>query len=214
MSLSEYIDIVTKVDTFYNNAWDKLVLFGAIIFIIVGVVFPYIMQRVIRNQQKKDIKLNVKRFRQWVINQQKKSEDEINDKVDKRFAAKVEELNEQMRKNNNNGKALSFHVMGYYLFDKGDFINSFRNLILAAGYYFLAENYDGVHRMVSSLSKSLPNLKYDDLIELQDVENISIFKLIKNLEEGKPGTLFKSDIIEVKNQINALKKKNEKPATV
>ncbi len=211
MTLSEYTDIVTKVETFYNNAWGKLVLFGAIIFIIVGVVFPYIMQRIIRNQQKKDLRQNVRRFRRWVINQQKKSEDEINDKVDKRFAEKLEDLNLQMRKINHNGLAVSFHILGNYEFDKGEYRDALKSSIYASGYYFLGENYDGVNRMFGNINNNLEHLVYDDLIHLQDVENVSVFKLIKSFEEGKINNLYNSDIIKLKTIVHNMKTKKENP---
>jgi len=37
------IDLINKVDAFYNNAWGKLILFGSISFAIVGIIVPLLI---------------------------------------------------------------------------------------------------------------------------------------------------------------------------
>lgn len=48
------IDLIDKVDNFYNNAWNKLILFGSILFAIVGVFIPLVIQW----YQKRTLKLS------------------------------------------------------------------------------------------------------------------------------------------------------------
>ena len=43
-TFSETIDLVNKVDSFYNSAWDKLIIVGSLAFGIVGIVVPFIIQ--------------------------------------------------------------------------------------------------------------------------------------------------------------------------
>ncbi len=40
----DIIDLVTKVDSFYNNAWQKLIIVGTVAFAIIGIALPLIIQ--------------------------------------------------------------------------------------------------------------------------------------------------------------------------
>jgi LPS O-antigen subunit length determinant protein (WzzB/FepE family) len=48
------IDLINKVDSFYNSAWDKLIIVGSIAFAIIGILVPYVIQW----YQKKTLKIS------------------------------------------------------------------------------------------------------------------------------------------------------------
>jgi len=59
------MQLIEQVEVFYNNAWDKLVIFVSIIFIVLGVILPIILQRLQKrsfNLEKEDIKKELKEY--------------------------------------------------------------------------------------------------------------------------------------------------------
>ena len=52
ISNTDISTFLNMVDTFYNNAWNRLVLYGALIIVIAGIVIPIILQFISQRFQK------------------------------------------------------------------------------------------------------------------------------------------------------------------
>ena len=52
--MTDTLEIINRIDQFYDSAWDKLIIIGTISFGIVGIVVPLIIQW----YQKKSLKLS------------------------------------------------------------------------------------------------------------------------------------------------------------
>ena len=64
-SSSNGLDILEKVDTFYNNAWNKLIIVGSVAITIVGIVVPLIIQW----YQKRTLKLSEELLKKSITTQ-------------------------------------------------------------------------------------------------------------------------------------------------
>jgi len=61
ISTTDISAFLNMVDTFYNNAWNRLVLYGALIIVIAGIVIPIILQYISRIvQQGRNIEMENK----------------------------------------------------------------------------------------------------------------------------------------------------------
>ena len=56
---NQSLDLISKIDTFYNNAWTKLIVTVTILFTIVGIVIPLIIQY----YQKRELKLGEEKLK-------------------------------------------------------------------------------------------------------------------------------------------------------
>lgn len=62
---NDTLEILTKINEFYDSAWNKLVLTGVFAFTIIGVIVPYFLDR----HQKKVLKLSEEKFETQMNNQ-------------------------------------------------------------------------------------------------------------------------------------------------
>jgi cytochrome c biogenesis factor len=72
-SSKDSMELIYKVDAFYNNSWSKLVLGITIVFSIIGIVIPLYIQY----YQKKILKLNEEKLRADIKNETEKALTEL-----------------------------------------------------------------------------------------------------------------------------------------
>ena len=59
------IELINKVDSFYNSAWDKLIIIGTFSFAIIGILVPFIIQwyqkQTLKTSHDQNVKKTIKR---------------------------------------------------------------------------------------------------------------------------------------------------------
>ncbi|MFD0939361.1 hypothetical protein [Pedobacter boryungensis] len=85
---SQSLDLINKVDTFYNNAWTKLAVTVTLLFIIVGIVVPLIIQW----YQKKQLKLSEDRLLADISVKTSESLIQLEKNIDAKSAQSLEQL--------------------------------------------------------------------------------------------------------------------------
>jgi len=115
-SSTESIDLLGKMDSFYNNAWTKLILVITIAFTIIGIVVPLLIQW----YQKRELKIGEDKLREDIKNAIAVATADFTKYVDEQVQKKFNELDEKVSKHLANLDGKTFQLQGQILFSQGD----------------------------------------------------------------------------------------------
>lgn len=185
------LELISKVDTFYNNAWDKLVITLSIIGGIVAFVIPYITNW----YQQKTFKVNQERLNENFTKEIKRVELEITTLYNERFEKLEERLNAKIASRANHLQAsiekLSNNVpMSAYLY-----------LLSVNGMLKLGE--DNSHKIVSTLENVLATLKIIDIRQFYKNANSGRVTYDDIISDMRANTI-RFEVINLINQIDEL----------
>jgi len=155
---NDAFDLVNKVDSFYNSAWNKLMIFGSIAFAILGIVVPLVIQwyqkktlKISEELQKKEIETQILKVKTELLTDLTKS---LEDKISI-FEAKIEELNAS-------ATAKAFQMQGNTRLRENYFSGALSDFIEAAGNYILCKDYLNLQRVLNLILNScLPKLSIE-----------------------------------------------------
>jgi uncharacterized membrane-anchored protein YhcB (DUF1043 family) len=131
------VDMIYKIDAFYNAAWTKLIWFVTITFTVVGIIVPIVMNYLINQYQKKALELSEAAMIKVIRDEIKLAEAAILVKAQEDYAKQVELLKEQIAIDNYKSYARTMAVQSNVLLEKfpGE---AFATAIRSAYYYFKA----------------------------------------------------------------------------
>jgi hypothetical protein len=96
------IELINKVDSFYNSAWDKLIIVGSVSLAIIGILVPFIIQL----YQKKTLKISEESLKRNIDFQASKIKDEVSASIQsiiddriKTYETKIKCLDASVRRN-------------------------------------------------------------------------------------------------------------------
>lgn len=196
------IDISTllnMIDTFYNNAWNKLVLFGGLIIVIVGIVLPAILQWASqRIQQGKNIEMENKLRKELTnsINLKGKSIEEKNKKfIDNYFYEKekvIKNMSIKLSSRISFSIGLNYHNLGVQSAGEEDFFYAIRYYIIAGHNYVDAKN-EGELKIILGNIESCCLHKIKDSFEFEEIKK-SLDNFISKLKEEYPDERYSQEI--------------------
>ncbi len=206
---SDNLDILNKVDSFYNSAWDKLIIIGSLAFTIVGIVIPFVIQW----YQKKTLKLSEELLKKEIEAQTAKVRAEIiqelealmNEKI-KVYEAKIEEFNSSL-----NAKA--FHLQANLSSEKGHHQSALGDYITASFDYLLCNDYQNLLTVLNLISNScITHLSTEEVNDLKITSGNDINALIEELEKKNNNGALTRIISDIKLKLQKLPKKvKDKP---
>jgi len=208
ISSTDISTFLNMVDTFYNNAWNRLLIFGVIIFAIVGILLPILLETLSRRyQQSKNIEMEYKLREEFtsVVNLKAKSIEEKDKNIidnyfeekDKIFENKLTQLNRDI----SFSKALSFHNLGLNMVNDGDIPKATLFYISAGENYLYADSENNLKIILGNLAATCLEIgKIKDSFEVEEVEQaLKVF--ISRLEEMFPDARYSSEIKKIKKAI-------------
>jgi len=161
----EYLDIVSKVDSFYNSAWTKLIIIIGGFFSVLTVLGPLY----INWYQKKHANY-----------EQEKIEKNLENYIDDKFEEKQSEFDKKFHRN----IAMTMHVQGNAIMDKDQHaaINCYFD---AVNDYLKANDSQNIHRVLNIINNYITdkNTKPKDINKIETFFNISVIDLVKNVSE-------------------------------
>ena len=199
---------LNMVDTFYNNAWNRLIIFGAIIFAVVGIFVPIILQFLSRRiQQSKNIEMEHKLREEFikVVDLEAKSiEGKDKNIIDNYFEEKDKILENKLTQLNRDisfSTALSFHNLGLNNVKEGNIPKATLFYISAGDYYLNADNENNLKIILGNLGATCLDIgKMKDSFEVNEVkQSLNVF--ISRLEEMFPDKRYSSEIKKIKKAI-------------
>ena len=216
----DVIDIIQKVDAFYNSSWIHLMYIVVIMFGMVGIVVPLFIQWIqtkTLKKEKEEIKatlaseINIKLKDQ--IDLESNNQKEIIQSHFKEHETKIEQLTEMLKnelKSNIEKTRLDFekkindvfggvfHVQGNMLIAREMYKDATDSFIIAGIYYCQCETEENLVRTIASLKNScIPRLN-KKLIEDDPLFQKQFDKLIKKINDINRGGRYTDDINQLK----------------
>jgi hypothetical protein len=206
-------DLLEKVNTFYDSAWSKLVIFTSIILAVVGVLIPLIISWF----QNRNIQLREESIRRDIISEfETKNEElrcELKKSIDEIVKTKIEELDKRFEERIQYVDAGSYHVQATLCLNNQAFktaLDSYFN----AGYCYIKgnETYNLI-RVNSGICECLDKADKKVIFDLES-DGFKIDNYLKQLEKLNEKGVFTDTIKKIRKQYNSAKERNEKELKV
>ncbi len=190
------VDLIQKVDSFYNNAWNKLILFGSILFAIVGIFVPLVIQW----YQKRTLKLSEETLKSKLKSDLK---DELLKEIENKFVDNEKKF--QMLKASANAKILFSQAK--FSIEKNSFKGALGELVSASISSMECDDYRTLQEVLDyMLYNCLPNLSIEEINDLTTANVCDLQRFLSDLTKKDDRAMFHSRIGEIKVRLTKLPK--------
>jgi len=205
ISNTDISSFLEMVDTFYNNAWNRLALYGALIIILVGIILPIASQWVSqRIQQGKNIEIENK-LRKELTNYVNLKGDTIEKKnkniIDNYFKEKeteIKDMSSLLNKRISYSIGINYHNLALQSIKEKDYYYVIRYSISAGINYINADNEAELKKMLRTIEKSCLDInKIKDPFEVEELKK-DLYNFISKLEEKYPDKRYSGEIRGIK----------------
>ena len=207
----EILDLIQKVDTFYNTSWNHLLLYSGITITALGVVLPLLIQwfqtRSIRREEEASItKINslvaaarsdlasqlradAETQKGHIAEQLKQYEamlatasKTLSDDIDKRVKETRAELETQVKATTGN----IYHVQGTMMLKAENYVPAVRSYLIAANQFALGKDELNLRRAITQINKCFSEINKDDIAKSPDIGNDyeALVKLLEPLDKN------------------------------
>jgi hypothetical protein len=207
---TDAIDLITKVDSFYNSAWEKLVIIVSISFGIVGIIVPFIIQW----YQKKTLKISEELLKSDIETKALKIKSDLLLEIDNTLEVKMKQFDLKLEKHNASSNAKSFHLQGVSMIKEGKFSNALSDFVKASEDFLFSENYQNLQRSLKNISHlCIPELSKEEISDLKILDDTDLEKLLSDLETRDDNDMFIDVVREIRFKLVKMpeNKKNTQP---
>ena len=203
MSLSQEIDLVQKVDAFYNSAWNKLIIFGSIAFAIVGILVPVVIQWYQRRTMKLSEELMKKEISDSIARIKKEIIKDVTVKVEQKF----EQYERQIKEANESANAKIFFAQGKFNLEKGFFPVALNEFISASYSCIECSDYQTLQKLLQTISNEcLPYLSIEEINDLKVAEVTDLGSFLTDVSNADDKSIFQEVIGEIKVKMTKIPK--------
>lgn len=188
------LDIINKVDTFYNNAWNKIALVGSIAFGIVGIVVPFVIQ----SYQKRTLRLNSENLHNNLLK-------ELTNELQALIETKFKENEQQLKSLNASSNAKILFSQAKFSVEKNSYKGALGEIVTASFLSIESNDYRTLQEMLEFiLNDCLPYLSIEEINDLKTANICDFYHLLEELNKMDDRSLFKTKIGEIKVMISKL----------
>lgn len=181
--VSETLEILSKVNEFYDSSWNKLLFVLSAAFAILAIIVPIAIQYI----QNKSIKASEKELENKIIEEIEKARKEIKNELINALNEKIEEYDIKLKKSNDELSGMIMHINGINSFEDKEFILAFQSFVYAFGYnidgdvkYQLELNLENILWCLQELTQeSIEELREKKFYDLESLMN----KIIKEADD-------------------------------
>jgi hypothetical protein len=160
-AIDHSLEIIQKVNTFYDSAWQKLLFFITIALAVVGVIIPFFLQRTQSRQLKID-SANLKLEFSTLIN---KAKEDLTNEINENLAKKFKKLDDSFDLLRAEIYARHFHLQGNLL-DSSNKESAICSYLAAVEFYMKAKDKEAQTEMLRALVITLKkNGVYKDVLD-------------------------------------------------
>ncbi len=201
-------ELISHVDSFYNSAWDKLVIVGSLAFAVIGLLVPFAIQW----YQKRSLKISEELLKKDVENQMLKLKADLLVEINSALEEKIKIFDHKIEKLNANSDAKTHHIQGNGLLDDSCFSEALSDFIIAAEGYLFCEDFVNLQTVLEMIVDScLPALSIEEIDDLKVSHNSDLDSLLSNLDEKDEKGTFRTRIRQIRLALTKLPKTiNEK----
>lgn len=192
------IDLIEKVDNFYNNAWSKLVLFGSVLFVIVGVFIPLVIQW----YQNRTLKLSEETLKNHL---KKELKNELLVEIEKQFS----ENEKKLKTLNASANAKILFSQAKFSVEKNSYKGALGEVVTASISSLECNDFRTLQELLDFLLNScLPYLSIEEINDLKTANVCDLHFFLDELTKKDDRAMFQTKIGDIKVKISKL------PATI
>lgn len=181
------IDLINKVDSFYNSAWNKLIIFGSVAFAIIGILIPFVIQW----YQNKTLKISEELLKKEIENQTSKIKAELLGDINIILEERISIFEQKIEKLNASANAKAFHLQGNSQLNIANISGALSDYIAAAMDYLVCEDYSNLHTVLRVISENcIQPLSYEEIMDLKISDNCDLENLLDKLENTDDKGMF------------------------
>ena len=208
ISNTDISTFLNMVDTFYNNAWNRLVLYGALIIVIAGIVIPIILQFISKKiQQSRNIEMKNK-LREELTNYIDLKVSNIEEKnkkfIDSYFSEKEKIMKDILVNLENRisfSIGLNYHNLSVEMGKEGNISGAILYSISAGQNYLDADDETNLKIILGNIEGYCLNIdKIKDSFEVGEVKK-TLDDFISKLEKKFSDKRYSIEIIKIKKAI-------------
>jgi hypothetical protein len=200
---NEAIDLINNVDSFYNSAWDKLIIVGSLAFGVIGVIVPLVIQW----YQKKTLKISEELLKKDIENQTLKLKSELMTEITQTLETKLKKFEEKIDKDNASHNARTFHLQGNSLHNRGLTSQALGDFIIAARDYSYVEDYSNLRSILNFiLEDCLPKLSQEEVMDLKISQNCDLDQVLTDIEKRDDKGVFIQTLRDIRLKLTKIPK--------
>jgi hypothetical protein len=205
--ITDISSILEMVDTFYNNAWDKLIIIIIIVGGIFGVAVPIILKvlsdyraRIQEDKLEKNLSEQVQNLSNENVKLIEKKLGEYFKEKDKVVSQKLETAEMKISVS----RGLIFHTLGTLMAERKYTKSSLKYFFAAFNNYFDGKDEENMQNIVLAIKE-----QYNCIGNLSLFNEIKVkhLKLIKKLNKINEHSRYSNTINEMEEEFNSLKKR-------
>lgn len=195
------VDLIQKVDTFYNNAWTKLIIIITILFTVAGIIFPFILNLVLQRAQKKELKASEEVLKKEIATKTEEIKNKISEEIVKKIDDKFKEYE---------GNVLL--LKGEFYLAKESYREALSTFITAAICFLKCNDYQNLQNVLNLILNScLPNVSFEDISHVKEVYDNDLDLFLSELKEKDEKRILLASIQSIKDKMRSLPKTKPKP---
>ncbi len=208
ISNTDISTFLNMVDTFYNNAWNRLILYGALIIVIVGIVIPIILhfmsQRVQKSrsvEMENKLKEELTNIIDIKSNNIEKKNKNILDNYFEKKEKQIKDMFDLLDRQSSFAVGLNYHNLGIRAVDKKEYSDAILFYISAGYNYMTAKKEDQLKIILGNLINNCLMIKeFKDQFEVKEVKK-SLDDFISELEKKFPDDRYSVEILNIRKNI-------------
>lgn len=199
---ADNLEIIQQVEQFYNSAWNKLIITGSVVFVIIGIavpIFTYYMKKGALKIQKDKILAEID---EKLKEEKKKLREEIKKGYEKELSKLKSELDKEIKL----VRGFTGHLQASASYDQKNYIEAVKDMLTSLEFYLHANSISNVQVAYDLLIE-----KIFKFISKKDVENIftmldtTLEEYFSDLKKQSNNDLTDRLIIELKTEMKKIK---------
>lgn len=172
------IELINKVDSFYQSAWSMLIITGSIFLGVVGIIVPYAIQM----YQNKNLKLSEEALKKTISDHMLKQEVKLTTSIDEKLKLLSDKIDEEINKSSALATARTFHIQGNQSLKENSYIQAASDYHTAALNYSIANDSINLATVLDLVYDSLDKLNHEEIEELK-VQGFDFIELINSVDK-------------------------------
>lgn len=195
------LELVEKIDSLYNSAWNKLVIVGSIAFGIIGIVMPILLQW----YQRKILSANEDKLKAIILNEAKNIKNNLKVEVQELIEKKLEQYEDKIEIINASSRAKTFHLQANSSVQLNRYKDAYSDYINAGFNYHESDDFLNLRRVLKNIHVvCIPKLCTQDIEDIKISHDNDIEELLTTLEEEKEYGYFTDLINEIKFSLSKI----------
>lgn len=193
------VELLEKVDAFYNSAWDKLIFVAGVFVGLIGIVVPFIVQyfqsRSLKLQEREimiDVERQLSGLKQSLVEEIRNEYRAEVENLRGAFHIEVKKLNVAIDRSIDISRARTLHLEAQAWLKSNDYLNASGSFFRCLRLYMKCEEYESASKVIRGLNKLiLPNLTKDNISKVFSDQDRNQESYINELLKYSPDYLEK-----------------------